>query len=55
MGLIGWALIFLIVALVSAGLGFTGVAKSAEGIARLLFGVFLVLFLATLVFELLGG
>ncbi len=45
-----WALLFLIVALVAAALGFTGVAGVATTAAKILFGVFLVLFIATLLF-----
>ncbi len=44
-----WALIFAVVALIAGGLGFTGVAGAATGVAQLLFFVFLVgfvLFLA---------
>ena len=44
-----WALIFLVIALVSAFLGFTGVAIAATGIAKLLFYAFLIIFLITLV------
>ena len=48
-----WALIFAVVALIAGGLGFTGLAGAAAGIAKLLFFVFLVgfaLFLALGVF-----
>ena len=47
-----WALVFLVVALLSGALGFGGVAGVAAGIAKILFLVFLVLFAASLV---LGG
>jgi uncharacterized membrane protein YtjA (UPF0391 family) len=40
-----WALIFLIVALVAAVLGFGGVAGAAMDIAKLVFAVAIVLFL----------
>jgi uncharacterized membrane protein YtjA (UPF0391 family) len=40
-----WALIFLVVSLVAGALGFTGVASGARSIAKLLFGVFIVIFL----------
>ncbi len=46
--LLNWTIIFLVVALVSAVLGFGGLASAAAGIARILFGVFLVLFLISL-------
>jgi len=48
-----WALGFLIVALIAAVLGFTGIALAAAGIAKILFYVFLVLFLMSLVGHLL--
>lgn len=44
-----WAIGFFIIALMAAILGFGGIAVAAAGIAKLLFYVFLVLFLATLV------
>jgi uncharacterized membrane protein YtjA (UPF0391 family) len=46
-----WALAFFVIALVAAVLGFGGIAVAAAGIAKLLFFVFLVLFLVAL----LGG
>lgn len=42
------ALLFLIVALIAAALGFRGIAGLAIGLARLLFFVFLLLFLVAL-------
>jgi uncharacterized membrane protein YtjA (UPF0391 family) len=44
-----WALIFFIVALVAAVFGFWGIVAAAAGIAKLLFFLFLVLFLISLV------
>jgi len=44
-----WAAVFLIIALVSAWLGFAGLAVAAAGIAKILFYIFLVLFLVSLV------
>lgn len=55
MGLLGWALIFLVIALIAGALGYGGVARGATGIAKILFGVFLVIFLVLLVLSLLGG
>ena len=46
--MLNWSIIFLIIALVAAVLGFGGIAGAAVGIAKLLFGVFLVLFLISL-------
>jgi uncharacterized membrane protein YtjA (UPF0391 family) len=48
-----WALGFFIVALIAAVLGFSGVALAAAGIAKILFYIFLVLFLVSLVSHLL--
>jgi uncharacterized membrane protein YtjA (UPF0391 family) len=48
-----WALAFFIVALVAALFGFTGVAVAAAGIAKILFFIFLILFVVTLVGHLL--
>ena len=43
-----WAVIFFVIALVAAFLGFGGVAFAAAGIAKILFFVFLVLFIVSL-------
>ncbi len=50
-----WALIFLVVALGAGLLGFTSIAGAAIGIAKLLFYIFLVLFLISLVMHLVRG
>jgi uncharacterized membrane protein YtjA (UPF0391 family) len=44
-----WALTFLVIALIAALFGFTGVYVAASEIARILFFVFLVLFVISLV------
>ena len=44
-----WALIFLVVALVAGLLGFTTLAGAATGIAKILFFVFLILFVVSLI------
>jgi uncharacterized membrane protein YtjA (UPF0391 family) len=48
-----WALGFFIVALIAALLGFTGISVAAAGIAKILFYLFLILFLVTLMGHLL--
>jgi len=48
-----WALVFLVVALIAGALGFGGIASTAAGFAQVLFLLFLVLFLATLLAGLL--
>ena len=40
-----WSLIFLVIALIAAILGFGGIAGTAVGIAKILFFVFLVIWL----------
>jgi len=49
-----YTLVFLVVALIAGALGFGGLASASAGIARILFGLFLVLFLISLVMQLLG-
>jgi uncharacterized membrane protein YtjA (UPF0391 family) len=53
--MLGWALGFLIIALIAALFGFGGIAIAAAGIAKFLFFVFLVLFLASLILHLFTG
>jgi uncharacterized membrane protein YtjA (UPF0391 family) len=50
-----WALIFLVVGLVLALLGFGGIGGAFIGIAKILFYIFLVLFVIFLVLGLMGG
>jgi len=50
-----WAVIFLVIALVAAVFGFTDIAAASAGIAKILFGIFLVLFLAAVVIGLVMG
>ena len=49
-----WALVFLVVAIIAAGLGFACVATAAAGIAKILFYIFLIIFLVTLIMGLAG-
>lgn len=44
-----WAIIFFVIALIAAGLGFTGIAEGAADIAQILFYIFLVIFIIFLV------
>lgn len=46
--MLNWALTFFIVALIAAALGFGGIAGEAAWVAKVLFVVFLVLFLFSL-------
>jgi uncharacterized membrane protein YtjA (UPF0391 family) len=50
-----WALLFLIVAVFAGLFGFGGLAATAAGIARTLFFVFLVVFLATTALGVIAG
>jgi uncharacterized membrane protein YtjA (UPF0391 family) len=49
-----WALIFLVVAIVAGIFGFAGIMVAAAGIAKLLFYLFLVLFLVSLLMGLVS-
>jgi uncharacterized membrane protein YtjA (UPF0391 family) len=53
--MLGWALTFLVVAIIAAFFGFGGIAVASAGIAKLLFFVFLVLFAVTLLAGLIRG
>jgi uncharacterized membrane protein YtjA (UPF0391 family) len=44
-----WAVIFLVIAIVAGILGFAGLMIAAAGIAKMLFYLFLILFLITLI------
>ncbi|HYC34620.1 MAG TPA: DUF1328 domain-containing protein [Candidatus Paceibacterota bacterium] len=50
-----WSIIFLVIAIIAALFGFTSIAGTAMGIAKVLFFVFLVLFVITLVAGSLAG
>jgi len=52
--MLSFIILFLILALVAGGLGFSGVAIISVEIARMLFVIFLVLFLFSLVMHMLG-
>ncbi len=53
--MIRWAIGFFVIALIAALLGFTGVAVAFAGIAKILFYIFVVLFVVTLVGHLFRG
>jgi uncharacterized membrane protein YtjA (UPF0391 family) len=50
-----WALLFFVVAIIAAILGFGNVAAAATEIGKIIFFVFVVLFIATLVVHLVRG
>jgi uncharacterized membrane protein YtjA (UPF0391 family) len=45
-----WAAVFFVIALTAAAFGFGGIATASAGIAKILFVIFLVLFVVSLVF-----
>ncbi len=47
--MLSWALVFFIVAVIAATFGFGGIAGAATGIAKILFFIFLVAFVISLV------
>lgn len=53
--MLSWAVVFLVVALIAAVLGFGGLAGTAVGIAKLLFFVFLAIFVISLIIGLARG
>jgi uncharacterized membrane protein YtjA (UPF0391 family) len=53
--MLSWALTFLVIALIAGVLGFGGIYVAAAGIAKILFFVFLVLFVVSLVVPRLRG
>ena len=53
--MLNWALAFLVVAIIAAIFGFGGIAASAVEIAKIIFVVFLVLFLVAALMGALRG
>ncbi|WP_319772393.1 DUF1328 domain-containing protein [Breoghania sp.] len=51
----GWAITFLVVALIAAVLGFGGIAGAAVGIAKIIFFVALALLVISLVYGVVTG
>lgn len=47
--LLKWAAIFFVIALIAAAFGFTGIAAGAAEIAKVLFYIFLAIFLVLIV------
>lgn len=50
-----WALIFFVISLVAGALGFTGIAAGAGRIAKILFGIFLVIAVVVVLIAILIG
>ena len=53
--MLGWALTFLVIALIAAVLGFGGIAGFAVEIAKMIFFVAIILFVISAVFGLIRG
>ena len=53
--MLGWALTFLVVALIAGALGFGGVAGASAGIAQALFFIFVVLFVVAMIARAIRG
>ncbi len=49
-----WAFVFFIVAIIAAIFGFGGIAAGAIGIAKLLFWIFVILFIISLIWGFIG-
>jgi uncharacterized membrane protein YtjA (UPF0391 family) len=50
-----WALVFFVVALIAGALGFGGIASASVGIAQVLFVIFLILLIVSLVMHFRGA
>lgn len=53
--MLGWTVFFFVIAIIAAVFGFGGIAEAATDIAQILFVIFLVLFIASLVMHLVRG
>jgi uncharacterized membrane protein YtjA (UPF0391 family) len=51
----GWAIFFLLVALVAGALGFGGLASTSAGFATTIFYIAVILFVVSLIYSLLTG
>lgn len=54
MGLLTWAVVFFVIALLAAVFGFGGIAAASAWIAQILFFVFLAVFIVLLIAGLVG-
>lgn len=54
MELLTWAIVAFVISLIAGALGFSGVAAGAGKIAKVLFGIFLVLALILFVLAIMG-
>lgn len=54
MDLLGWAIMALVISLIAGALGFTGIARGAGTIAKILFGIFLMIAIILFILLLTG-
>lgn len=52
--MLSWALTFFVLAIIAGVLGFGGIASASAGIAKILFVVFIILFVASFFFKAAG-
>lgn len=52
--MLSWVLIFLILSIIAGIFGFTGIAVASAEIAKIIFFVFLIMFVVTLILHLVG-
>ena len=50
-----WAIVFFLISVVAGVFGFTDIAAGTQAVAKVLFGMFLLLFLIILIFGVLAG
>ena len=55
MDLLWWAVIALVISVIAGALGYSGVARGAATIAKVLFGIFLVIAILLFLFVILGA
>lgn len=55
MGLLGLAVLFLLISILAGLFGYTNIAGASSQIAKLLFGIFLILFIGALILALFFG
>jgi len=53
--MLNWAVTFLIIALIAAFFGFAGIVAVSVELARILFGVFIILFIITTLAHIFGS
>ncbi len=53
--MLGWAIAFLVIALIAALFGFGGIASASAGIAQIIFFVFIALFVNAMIKRVVRG